>query len=148
MHTTTQAYHSQPILVVCAPDADDNPSIYPCSPEYEIMKKRGIADRRRKYQSSRKSCAVTRNYPRNPALQPVKGIIIFHDENELVTKAGALLKTLCCEVISSHENRFTVKTSRGNMQSIKQRWLDNNSDALSQELTACVSQIIIGGAVN
>lgn len=95
---------------------------------------------------------MTRNYPKNPALQPVKGIIVFHAnmhaENELTTKAGALLKTLCCEVLSSHENRFTVKTSRGNMQSIKQRWLDNHSDALSQELAACVSQIIIGGAVN
>jgi hypothetical protein len=93
---------------------------------------------------------VTRNnYSRNPALQPVKGIIVFHAKDELTVKAGALLKSLCCEVIATHENRFTVKTSRGNMQSIKQRWLDNNdADALSQELAACVAQIIIGGAVN
>lgn len=91
---------------------------------------------------------MNRNYPRNPALQPIKGIIVFHAMDELASKAEALLKTLCCEVLSSHENRFTVKTSRGNLQSIKQRWLDNKQDSpISEELNACVSQIIIGGAV-
>lgn len=91
---------------------------------------------------------MNRNYPRNPAFEPVKGIIVFHAVEEFTAKAEALLKTLCCEVLSTHENRFTVKTSRGNLQSIKQRWLANKLDThTSQELNSCVSQIIIGGAV-
>ncbi|HEY9687775.1 MAG TPA: hypothetical protein V6C52_12440 [Coleofasciculaceae cyanobacterium] len=90
---------------------------------------------------------MNRNYPRNPAFQAVKGIFIFHSTDEMAEKAQALFKSLCCQVMSTHENRFTVKTSRGNMQSIKQRWLANNPDnAMSLELNACVSQIIIGGA--
>lgn len=69
--------------------------------------------------------------------------------DELALKAQTLLKTLCCEILSTHENRFTIKTSRGNLQSIKQKWQDNRLDnPISQELTACVSQIIIGGAVS
>lgn len=64
----------------------------------------------------------------------------------MAAKAQALFKALCCQVMSTHENRFTVKTSRGNLQSIKKRWLDNSDSAISQELNACVSQIIIGGA--
>ena len=92
---------------------------------------------------------MNRNYPRNPALQPIKGIIVFHPKAELAVTAAALLKTLSCEVIANHENRFTVKTSRGNLHSIKQRWLDNNPELpLSQELNAAVAQIIIGGAFN
>ncbi len=98
---------------------------------------------------SGKSCVLTRNYPQNPALQPIKGIIIFNSIDEMPSKAEALLKTLCCEVVSTHENRFTVKTSRGNLQSIKQRWLDNKLDSpINREMSACVSQIIIGGAAN
>jgi hypothetical protein len=89
---------------------------------------------------------LNRNYPKNPAFQPIKSIIVFHAMDELATKAKALLKTLSCEVMATHANRFTVKTSRGNMQSIKQRWIDNSDTAISQELNACVSQIIIGGA--
>jgi hypothetical protein len=91
---------------------------------------------------------LNRNYPKNPAFQPVKSIIVFHAMDELATKAKALLKTLSCEVMATHDNRFTVKTSRGNIQSIKQRWLANNlGNTISQELNLCVSQIIIGGAV-
>jgi hypothetical protein len=91
---------------------------------------------------------LTRNYPKNPAFESVKGIIIFHAVDELTTKAESLLKTLCCEILSTHENRFTVKTSRGNLQSIKQRWLANRFETqISQDLNTCVSQIIIGGAV-
>ena len=68
--------------------------------------------------------------------------------DELASKAEVLLKNLCCEVISTHENRFTVKTSRGNLQAIKQRWQDDKQDSpVSQELQASVCQIIIGGAV-
>lgn len=92
---------------------------------------------------------MNRNYPRNPAFQPVKGIIVFHAMDELATKAETLLKTLCCEVLSTHDNRFTIKTSRGNLQSIKQRWQDKTLESpISQELAASVSQIIIGGAVS
>jgi hypothetical protein len=89
---------------------------------------------------------LTRNYPRNPATQPVKGIFIFQNVDEMAEKAKALFKTLCCQVMTTHDNRFTVKTSRGNMQSIKQRWMDKSDTAISQELNACVSRIIIGGA--
>jgi hypothetical protein len=90
---------------------------------------------------------LIRNYPRNPALQPVKGIIIFNETDELDAKAKALLKSLSCEVITSHKNRFTVKTSRGNLQSIKQRWLANRTDTSSQDLQTCIHQIIVGGAI-
>jgi hypothetical protein len=89
---------------------------------------------------------LTRNYPRNPATQPVKGIFIFHNLDELTSKAQVLFKSLSCQVMATHENRFTVKTSRGNLQAIKQRWLENSETSLSKELNACVSQIIIGGA--
>jgi hypothetical protein len=90
---------------------------------------------------------LNRNYPRNPATQPVKGIFVFHNMDELASKAQALFKSLCCQVMATHENRFTVKTSRGNIQSIKQRWLANDlGNIISQELSLCVSQIIIGGA--
>lgn len=90
---------------------------------------------------------MTRNYPRNPALQPVKGIVVFHAADGLTSKAEALLKTLCCEVLSIHENRFTVKTSRGNLQAIKQRWqAQNPENEIGLELKASISQIIIGGA--
>jgi len=67
--------------------------------------------------------------------------------DELASKAQTLFKSLCCQVMATHENRFTVKTSRGNLQAIKQRWLENSEAAISKELNACVSQIIIGGAV-
>lgn len=92
-------------------------------------------------------CFLKRNYPTNPLLQQVKGIFIFHDADELDAKAQTLLKSLCCEVMTTHENRFTVKTSRGNMQAIKKRWLENSPEnEISRELHACVSQIIIGGS--
>lgn len=91
---------------------------------------------------------MTRNYPKNPATQPIKGVFVFHQDDGLAGKAQALFKTLYCEVITAHDNRFTVKTSRGNLQSIKKRWMDNSLDsAVSQELHASVSQIIIGGAI-
>jgi hypothetical protein len=89
---------------------------------------------------------LNRNYPSNPALQPIKGIFVFYPADELADKAQALLKTLSCQVLSSHDNRFTVKTGRGNLQAIKQRWMDNNpNNVLSQQLHASLSQIIIGG---
>jgi len=92
---------------------------------------------------------LTRNYPRNPTFQPIKGIIIFHSVDQLASRAEALMKTLCCEVLVTHENRFTIKTSRGNLQSIKQRWMEKTSDnAVNKELKDCVSQIIIGGAAS
>jgi hypothetical protein len=76
-------------------------------------------------------------------------VIVFHAADELASNAKALLKTLCCEVLSTHDNRYTIKTSRGNLQSIKRRWLEKRLDtAISQELNICVSQIIIGGSVN
>lgn len=90
---------------------------------------------------------MNRNYPRNPATQPIKGIFVFHSMDELSSKAQALFKSLSCQVMATHENRFTVKTSRGNLQTIKQRWLENSDASISKELNACVSQIIIGGAV-
>jgi hypothetical protein len=99
------------------------------------------------YQSPDEVCILTRNYPRNPLSQPIKGIFIFHQEvDEFAVKAQELMKTLRCEVMTSYENRITVKTSRGNLQSIKQSWLDNDdANVLSKTLNASVSQIIIGG---
>lgn len=91
-------------------------------------------------------CLLKRNYPANPLLQPIKGIFVFQKGDEYPERALALMKTLRCEVMSSHDNRITVKTSRGNLQSIKQSWLAaNGENAVSKELGACVSQIIIGG---
>lgn len=90
---------------------------------------------------------MNRNSVINPALEPIKGIIVFNTVDEVSTKAEALFKTLCCEILSIHQNRFTVKTSRSNLQSIKRRWLEKKQDSpINQELKACVSQIIIGGA--
>jgi hypothetical protein len=92
---------------------------------------------------------LNRNYPRNPALQPIKGIFILHKGSDFATKAQELMKTLRCEVMASHESRITVKTSRGNLQSIKQSLLNNDpNNTLSQALNASVSQIIIGGNAN
>jgi hypothetical protein len=89
---------------------------------------------------------LNRSYSSNPALQPIKGIIIFHAADELTGRAEALLKNLCCQVLSTVGNRYTVKTSRGNLQAIKQRWQANELDnPISQELGNLVSQIIIGG---
>jgi hypothetical protein len=90
---------------------------------------------------------LNRNYPINLARQPVKGIFVFHAVDEMSDKAKALFKTLCCQIMTTHDNRFTVKTSRDNLQSIKQRWMDKSDTAISQELNACVARIIIGGAV-
>jgi len=90
---------------------------------------------------------LNRSYPKDPALQPIKGIIIFHSLDELIPRAEALLKNLCCQVLSTHDSRYTIKTSRGNLQSIKQRWQANKPEnAITQELNTIVSQIIIGGA--
>ena len=96
----------------------------------------------------RKVCILNRNYPKDPALQPIKGIIIFNASDQVVPRAEALLKNLCCNVLSTHENRYTIKTSRANLQAIKQRWQDNKPEnPITQELNSIVSQIIIGGAV-
>jgi hypothetical protein len=84
--------------------------------------------------------------PFNPAVEQVKGIFFFHEGEEIYDKALALLKTLNCVVINDNVNRITVKTSRGNLQSIKTCWLaKDGSSTLSQELNEYVSQIIIGG---
>lgn len=89
---------------------------------------------------------MKRTYSGNPLYQQVKGIFIFYRIDELTGKAQELLKALSCEVMASRDNRITVKTSRGNMQAIKKRWLENDQDnTLSKELNARVSQIIIGG---
>jgi hypothetical protein len=80
-------------------------------------------------------------------LQPIKGIIIFHSCDELPDKAEVLLKTLSCQVLSTVGNRYTIKTSRGNLQAIKQRWQANKPDnSTTHELSDLVCQIIIGGA--
>lgn len=91
---------------------------------------------------------LTKRHSGNPLLQPIKGVFIFNAIDELANKARDLMKTLSCEVTSNHENRFTVRTSRGNMQSIKQRWLAKEDNVLSKELNTCISQIIIGGSIN
>lgn len=90
---------------------------------------------------------MQRSYPKNPLLQRVKGVFIFKDELEEHTQtASELLKTLQCEVLSTRENRITISTSRGNLQTIKQCWLSNDpKNALSQQLNQRVNQIIIGG---
>jgi hypothetical protein len=91
---------------------------------------------------------LNRNYPRNPSTQPIKGVFVFHQGNEFVDKAPELFKALYCEVLTVHENRFTVKTSRGNLQAIKKRWQDHCQDtSANRELQTWVSQIIIGGSV-
>ena len=79
-------------------------------------------------------------------MQSIKGIIIFQPSDELAVKAESLLKTLCCQVIATHGNRYTIKTSRGNLQAIKRQWQDNKpANSVTQELSDSVSQIIIGG---
>jgi hypothetical protein len=90
---------------------------------------------------------LNRNYPVNPATQPVKGILVFYHGEELTSKAQALIKSLSCQIMATHDNRFTVKTSRGNLQAIKEAWSNPKSgNALSKELKAAISNIVIGGA--
>lgn len=87
---------------------------------------------------------MNRNYPANPLSQPIKGIFIFKKDDP--TKARELMKTLHCEVMSSHGNRVTIKTSRGNLQTIKKNWQNKDeSSATGKVVTAAVAQIIIGG---
>lgn len=89
---------------------------------------------------------MKRNYPSNPLLQPIKGIFVLNQGEEVLNKTVLLLKVLRCEVMSQHENRITVKTSRGNLQAIKQTWLSKEDEtAVGKELSDYVSQIIIGG---
>lgn len=91
---------------------------------------------------------MRRNYPSDPMLQPIKGIFIFQEGDEFADKAVELMKNLRCEVTSTRENRVTVKTSRGNLQTIKKNWLatsKDDKDPVSQELKQCITQIIIGG---
>lgn len=89
---------------------------------------------------------MTRNYPVNLALQPIKGIFVFKDGDDILARGLELMKTLHCEVLSSHSSRVTVKTSRGNLQSIKKNWLSQaQSNTLGKELSACILQIVIGG---
>lgn len=88
-----------------------------------------------------------RNYPNNPLLQPVKGVFIFkRDGDGYAESALELLKSMRCQIISVKDNRMTVSTSRGNLQTIKQCWLSKDtSDDLSNALNRQVDQIIIGG---
>jgi hypothetical protein len=90
---------------------------------------------------------MQRSYPKNPLLQRVKGVFVFKSElPDCVQQSSGLLKTLQCEVLSSHNNRITISTSRGNLQNIKQCWLSNDpGNDLSRQLNQQVSQIIIGG---
>jgi hypothetical protein len=63
-----------------------------------------------------------------------------------VQTASELLKSLQCEILSSRDNRITISTSRGNLQSIKECWLANDpGNNLSQRLNEHLEQIIIGG---
>ena len=81
-----------------------------------------------------------------PDLQAVKGVFVFNPIDELTDRAQALLKSLNCEVIAVHGNRFTIKTKRGNIQTIKRDWLGKNRhNTVSKELALCVAQITIGG---
>lgn len=93
---------------------------------------------------------MKRTYPTNPLIQTVKGVFVFQGEDdEALNEAHELLKNMRCQVISAKENRITVTSSRGNLQSIKASWLAGNAEGtLSNELSRQVSQIIIGGNVN
>jgi hypothetical protein len=93
---------------------------------------------------------MRRSYPSDPTLQPIKGVFVFkHTEEEHILKALELLRSMHCEVLSSLENRITIKTSRGKLQEIKRCWLSNDQENhLSVQLNQQVSQIIIGGNVN
>jgi hypothetical protein len=78
--------------------------------------------------------------------QPIMGICcISQDEAEHKEKASALLKTLSCEIVDDRGTRLVIKTSRGNLQSIKKRWeKQDKTDSIGQALTNCISRIIIG----
>jgi hypothetical protein len=93
---------------------------------------------------------MRRSYPSDPALQPIKGVFVFkRNGEEHILKALELLKSMHCEVLSSLENRVTVKTSRGKLKEIKRCWLSNDQEnQLSVQLNQQVAQIIIGGNVN
>ena len=93
---------------------------------------------------------MRRSYPSDPVLQQIKGVFVFkHDGEEHHLKAIELLKSIHCEVLSSLENRITIKTSRGKLQEIKRCWLSNDkANALSVTLNQQVTQIIIGGNIN
>lgn len=89
---------------------------------------------------------MKRHYPSNPQLEPIKGIFVFSSEDDSHTDGLALVKELHCEVLSDSGTRVTVKTSRGNLQSIKKWWqAQDEAHPMSQKLRACVSNIIIGG---
>ena len=82
----------------------------------------------------------------NPESQQIKGIFIFQEGIEVYTKALELMKSLSCTILTDHVSRMMIKTSRHNLQSIKQCWLSNDTgNSLSMELNYCVNQIIIGG---
>jgi len=76
----------------------------------------------------------------------VKGIFFFKSGEEVYTKALELMKTLGCTIITDNISRMTVKTSRGNLQSIKDILTSKNTNSsLGAQLDACVTRIIIGG---
>ena len=83
----------------------------------------------------------------NPALQTIKGIFVFKqwEEND-VSQALELLKSISCEVITVSNSRVTVSAMRGKLHEIKECWQSNNSTKLSLALNAQVSKIILGGA--
>jgi hypothetical protein len=98
----------------------------------------------------RETLIMRRNYPSDPELQPIKGVFVFKGEGEeSASKALELLKSMRFEVLSSLENRVTIKASRGRLQEIKRCWLSNDQENnLSVLLNQQVTQIIIGGNVN
>lgn len=92
---------------------------------------------------------MNRNYPKNYALQPIKGVFVFRPEvSDSTRRAQSMFASMRCEVLATQENRMTVRSSRENLQQIKQSWLANDpEDKLSRELNELVQQIIIGGNV-
>ena len=82
----------------------------------------------------------------SPQGQQIKGIFIFQEGVDAYTKALELMKPLNCTVLLGNVNRMMIKTSRANLQYIKQCWLSKDqSNSLSNDLNECVAQIIIGG---
>lgn len=81
----------------------------------------------------------------NPIYEQIKGVLVLHPEEGIDSRILKLLESLDCRVLSQQPKRLTIKTSRRNLQAIKEIWRSKDSaNALSQELNACISNIIIG----
>jgi hypothetical protein len=82
----------------------------------------------------------------SPQSQQIKGIFIFQDGEDVHVKARELMKSLDCTILTDNDSRVMVKTSRANLQFIKECWLSNDqANSMSMDLQDCVTQIIIGG---